>query len=129
MSMQTLRSLVNDLPDFTSSFKQNCALTKYVDITLAWTLRRLPQMTSVTDMRLMPWGYRSRSGNSTNVTADFIADVRDGAVASIHYYGGHTLFPKYYGGDTLFHMLFSKKISQKQKMHDLHVLVAEGMQV
>ena len=86
-------------------------------------------MASETDMRLMPWGYIGNSHNSNNITADFIADVRNGAVASIHYYGGHTLFPKYYGGNTLFHMLFSKKISQKQKMHDLHVLVAEGMQV
>ena len=115
MSMKTVRSLSNDLPDFVYSFVKNCELTNYSDITLAWTLRRLPQMKTEHDIRLMPWGYKSHSNNSTNITAAFISDVRSGAVASVHYYGGLTLF--------------STEMSPKQKMHDLHSLVLEGMLV
>ena len=61
-------------------------------------------------------GYRGRSsGNSTNITAQFIEDVRVGGIGSLHYYGGD--------------ILLAKNITSKQKMQELQALVLAGMPV
>ena len=116
MSIRALRYLTIALPDFTSLFEKNCALTKYVDITLTWIISHLPQMKVATDTRLMPWGYRGRSANnSTNITAEFIEDVRVGGVASLHYYGGE--------------LLLAKNMTPEQKMQELQAIILASMPV